>query len=56
MTVEAALNAGLTEHLGYEKHQPRKGKKVKIFAKQFMPLMQLNHFIIEFGNRLSDHL
>ena len=26
ITVEAALNGELTEHLGYEKHQPRKGK------------------------------
>lgn len=29
MTVEAALNAELTEHLGYEKHQPRKGKNAR---------------------------
>ena len=26
ITVEAALNGELTEHLGYEKHQPCKGK------------------------------
>ncbi|MWP92537.1 transposase, partial [Glaesserella parasuis] len=26
ITVEAALNGELTDHLGYEKHQPRKGK------------------------------
>lgn len=29
MTVEAALNAELTEHLGYEKHYPRKGKNAR---------------------------
>ena len=29
ITVEAALNGELTEHLGYEKHQPRKGKNAR---------------------------
>ncbi|MFZ7284174.1 transposase, partial [Avibacterium avium] len=29
ITVEAALNAELTDHLGYEKHQPRKGKNAR---------------------------
>ena len=29
MTVEAALNAELTEHLGYEKHQSRKDKNAR---------------------------
>ena len=29
ITVEAALNAELTDHLGYEKHQPRKGKNTR---------------------------
>ncbi|MWQ02337.1 IS256 family transposase, partial [Glaesserella parasuis] len=26
---EAALNGELTDHLGYEKHQPRKGKNAR---------------------------
>ncbi|MDP0035156.1 transposase, partial [Glaesserella parasuis] len=29
ITVEAALNGELTDHLGYEKHQPRKGKNAR---------------------------
>ncbi|ATW43906.1 IS256 family transposase [Glaesserella parasuis D74] len=29
ITVEAALNSELTDHLGYEKHQPRKGKNAR---------------------------
>lgn len=29
ITVEAALNAELTDHLGYEKHQPRQGKNAR---------------------------
>ena len=29
ITVEAALNGELTDHLGYEKHQPRNGKNAR---------------------------
>ncbi|AIK90573.1 transposase [Glaesserella parasuis] len=29
ITIEAALNGELTDHLGYEKHQPRKGKNAR---------------------------
>lgn len=29
ITVEAALKGELTDHLGYEKHQPQKGKNVR---------------------------
>ncbi|MFW9317855.1 transposase, partial [Glaesserella parasuis] len=29
ITVESALNGELTDHLGYEKHQPRKGKNAR---------------------------
>ncbi len=29
ITVEAALNGELADHLGYEKHQPRKGKNAR---------------------------
>ncbi|MFW3379812.1 transposase, partial [Glaesserella parasuis] len=29
ITVEAALNGELTDHLGYEKHQPKKGKNAR---------------------------
>ncbi|SUB34234.1 Transposase and inactivated derivatives [[Pasteurella] mairii] len=29
ITVEATLNSELTDHLGYEKHQPRKGKNAQ---------------------------
>ena len=67
ISVEAALNAEMTHHLGYDKNQPKPAtnarngytQKTVITGDWTMPLrdwrMAMSRFIIEFGDRLDGH-